>query len=1204
MAESYSKSHSASAGAGGAPPSTGNNSNSNTTAVGAAATASGSNPEFVKTTPQQTPEHEDDDDDEENQVVESDPSGRYSRTAKLLGKGAYKDVFRGFDEDEGVEVAWNQLRVDHLAKREAQRILSEIQILKALRNDNIITMYHAWGAKGADGRERVFFITELMTAGTLKSYLKKTAKGQPTRLPVLKKWCRQILQGLNYLHSRNPPIIHRDLKCENIFMNSNGQAKIGDLGLAIPKSRDHASSVLGTPEFMAPELYDENYDEKVDIYAFGMVVLEMVTKEYPYSECTNQYQIYKKVTSGVRPLSLSKISDEQTIQFIELCIQFNPHQRPSAFELMSHPFLKVPDGATSMSGSFSGTPITGASSSSSLESGKAGSASNLEVEAVGSGSGGLKDSILESSEHRYIQSPHQSMSRPSDSSKTPTATTAIPTATPTLKDITPILDISIARSASITSAGSVDSRQHVSSSPVSVIPLPQATLVTPPSSNPPSISGDSSAPNLLSTASSSTASLQIPSTTTPTPSSTLAAVTSTTGATVTIELFDRHSENTVTLRMIYTTPPPPNSPAGMKPQSHEIKFPFNLPEDTATDVVSEMVDQNLIAAKDEVLARRKLEEKVKNILLGRVEESSRRASEVPPNGGRSTSTSVSAAAGQGSSTSSLLAVGSASSLSAATTAAAAAANTLGDTSLRDRNSDEQKYATMPRMSSSDNFGRSSDAISSVGPAHSTMPRANSILSDLQFVVPRTLSNSSLSSSTSSSGGSGGAGNGRLSPQPTSASAGGQRAIAFQPPPHITPNASPQPVKKAMPQSQLQQVSSIGDVRTGGVLAKPSVAASSGASLSGQKATFSLLSETPPLLQPLNADSFVPSSSVSEGYKRGQSGSSISSTSEYAHSVDGGHLRRPSQMSEGGGYGGQWSTSSIHSDTGVGLRPVVPSSGSMERVNSAASMTGVSSNSQQQQQQQQHHGIISPTPISHSVVLPNATSLPVFGPMNNPANPPQLSTTPPSTSNSQSAAVQQRLLELQERSLKDLGTGVNNTHQYPSSAPHINHHAVHHLQHHHPQFHPHHAPSYPPGVMNPNRPVNVQTGAGVSNWTAGGSVSSGSSSTASSTSGTPPTLSGGQRPINIGSVGVVSRPPPSSSSSSTTISQSSSPNFNTLSLMNSGGVKSVSTATPAIVGLGVNPGVGVVRPGGVAAFPLQSFQQQQNQQQGSNRQNSH
>jgi WNK lysine deficient protein kinase len=53
----------------------------------------------------------------------------------------------------------------------------------------------------------------------------------------------------------------------------------------------------GTPEFMAPELYEEEYNELVDIYSFGMCLLEMVTFEYPYSECTNAAQIYKKVTS-------------------------------------------------------------------------------------------------------------------------------------------------------------------------------------------------------------------------------------------------------------------------------------------------------------------------------------------------------------------------------------------------------------------------------------------------------------------------------------------------------------------------------------------------------------------------------------------------------------------------------------------------------------------------------------------------------------------------------------------------------------------------------------------------------------------------------------------------------------------------------------------------------------------------------------------
>ncbi|KAI9355392.1 kinase-like domain-containing protein, partial [Zopfochytrium polystomum] len=270
--------------------------------------------------------------------TKTDNTGRFARYRKSLGRGAYKDVFKAFDEEEGKEVAWNQLRVDHLNKRDAQRVLSEIAILQSLRNNYIINLLHHWVAKGRDGRERVFFITELMTSGTLKTFLKKS-KG-PIKPKVLRSYCRQILLGLEYLHSRNPPIIHRDLKCENIFVNGfNGQVKVGDLGLAIVKNKDHASSVLGTAEFMAPELYDENYDEKVDIYAFGMVVIEIVTKEYPYSECTNQAQIYKKVTSRIKPLALQKVTDEETRNFIDLCIRFNPAERPSATELLASPFL-------------------------------------------------------------------------------------------------------------------------------------------------------------------------------------------------------------------------------------------------------------------------------------------------------------------------------------------------------------------------------------------------------------------------------------------------------------------------------------------------------------------------------------------------------------------------------------------------------------------------------------------------------------------------------------------------------------------------------------------------------------------------------------------------------------------------------------------------------------------------------------------------
>ena len=121
------------------------------------------------------------------------------------------------------------------------------------------------------------------------------------------------------------------------------QVKIGDLGLAAIVGKSHsAHSVLGTPEFMAPELYDENYTELVDIYSFGMCVLEMVTLEIPYSECDNVAKIYKKVSSGVRPQALSKIQDPEVKTFIERCLA-QPRARPSAAELLKDPFFDLLD---------------------------------------------------------------------------------------------------------------------------------------------------------------------------------------------------------------------------------------------------------------------------------------------------------------------------------------------------------------------------------------------------------------------------------------------------------------------------------------------------------------------------------------------------------------------------------------------------------------------------------------------------------------------------------------------------------------------------------------------------------------------------------------------------------------------------------------------------------------------------------------------
>ncbi|XP_043723835.1 probable serine/threonine-protein kinase WNK3 [Telopea speciosissima] len=278
-------------------------------------------------------EHETEDD---SAFIEIDPTGRYGRYDEMLGKGAFKTVYRAFDELEGIEVAWNQVRVADLLKNseDLERLYSEVHLLKTLKHKSIIKFYNSW----VDTKHKnINFITEIFTSGTLRQYRKKH---KHVDLRALKNWSRQILEGLLYLHSHDPPVIHRDLKCDNIFVNGNqGEVKIGDLGLAaILRQACSAHSVIGTPEFMAPELYEEEYNELVDIYSFGMCLLELVTFEYPYVECTNAAQIYKKVTSGIRPASLVKVKNPEVKQFIEKCIA-DVSERLSARELLMDPFL-------------------------------------------------------------------------------------------------------------------------------------------------------------------------------------------------------------------------------------------------------------------------------------------------------------------------------------------------------------------------------------------------------------------------------------------------------------------------------------------------------------------------------------------------------------------------------------------------------------------------------------------------------------------------------------------------------------------------------------------------------------------------------------------------------------------------------------------------------------------------------------------------
>ncbi|XP_041113027.1 serine/threonine-protein kinase WNK1-like isoform X9 [Polyodon spathula] len=286
-------------------------------------------------------QQQEDNEEVETKAVGTSPDGRFLKFDIEIGQGSFKTVYKGLDTETTVEVAWCELQDRKLTKSERQRFKEEAGMLKGLQHPNIVRFYDSWELT-YKGKKCIVLVTELMTSGTLKTYLKRF---KVMKIKVLRSWCRQILKGLHFLHTRTPPIIHRDLKCDNIFITGpTGSVKIGDLGLATLKRASFAKSVIGTPEFMAPEMYEEKYDESVDVYAFGMCMLEMATSEYPYSECQNAAQIYRRVTSGVKPGSFDKVAIPEVKEIIEGCIRQNKDERYAIKDLLNHAFFQEETG--------------------------------------------------------------------------------------------------------------------------------------------------------------------------------------------------------------------------------------------------------------------------------------------------------------------------------------------------------------------------------------------------------------------------------------------------------------------------------------------------------------------------------------------------------------------------------------------------------------------------------------------------------------------------------------------------------------------------------------------------------------------------------------------------------------------------------------------------------------------------------------------
>ena len=265
---------------------------------------------------------------------EKSPNSRYVKLNQdKIGQGGQKKVFKAYDTIKGIEVAWNEIDVSPFDSKIQEQIYKEIEILQKCNNQcvYIIKLYHNWID---NSREKIIFITEIATSGSLREFINKVKN---IKLRIIKKWTKQILYGIKFLHDND--IIHRDIKCDNIFINgSTGNIIIGDFGLAKNMENNITKTILGTPEFMAPEIYNECYDKRIDIYSFGMALLEITSGKTPYSECDTIPKIWKKVINGIKPKIISRIKHKKLKDIIEKCI-CNNSNRITIDELLQNEFL-------------------------------------------------------------------------------------------------------------------------------------------------------------------------------------------------------------------------------------------------------------------------------------------------------------------------------------------------------------------------------------------------------------------------------------------------------------------------------------------------------------------------------------------------------------------------------------------------------------------------------------------------------------------------------------------------------------------------------------------------------------------------------------------------------------------------------------------------------------------------------------------------
>lgn len=248
-----------------------------------------------------------------------------------LGSGSFGTVYEGISS-EGFFFAVKEVSLLEQGSQSVYQLEQEIEMLSQFEHENIVRYL---GTETADSKLYIFL--ELVTQGSLANLYQKYV----LRDSHASAYTRQILLGLKYLHDKK--VVHRDIKSANILVASDGTVKLADFGLAKATRLNDLKSCKGTIFWMAPEVLNHmnnGYGLPADIWSLGCTVLEMLTRHVPYYPLELGQAIYR-IGKGEPPSIPDDLSNDAR-DFIQKCLLVNPNDRPTAAELLEHPFVRRP----------------------------------------------------------------------------------------------------------------------------------------------------------------------------------------------------------------------------------------------------------------------------------------------------------------------------------------------------------------------------------------------------------------------------------------------------------------------------------------------------------------------------------------------------------------------------------------------------------------------------------------------------------------------------------------------------------------------------------------------------------------------------------------------------------------------------------------------------------------------------------------------